>query len=143
MPAICFSKISHILYLADQAFALVWKFSLIYLSVRASLVAQLVKDLPAMRETWVWSLGWEDTMEKGKATHSSILAWRIPWTVQSMGSQRVGHDWATFTSLHFTLNNIWSQPVTLERLETLFKQQWGVLSGIKWNLAGVALAFWN
>ena len=47
----------------------------------ASLVAQLVKNLPAMRETWVWSLDWEDPLEKGKATHSSILAWRIPWTV--------------------------------------------------------------
>ena len=64
---------------------------------RASLVAQLVKNLPAMRETWVWSLGWDDPLEKGKATHSSILAWRIPWTLQSMGSQRVRHDWATFT----------------------------------------------
>ena len=49
----------------------------------ASLVAQLVKNLPAMQETWVRSLGWEDLLEKGKATHSSILAWRIPWTVQS------------------------------------------------------------
>ena len=47
----------------------------------ASLVAQLVKNLPAMRETWVRSLGWEDPLEKGKTTHSSILAWRIPWTV--------------------------------------------------------------
>ena len=47
----------------------------------ASLVAQLVKNLPAMRETWVWSLGWEDPLEKRKATHSSILAWRIPWTI--------------------------------------------------------------
>ena len=47
----------------------------------ASLVAQLVKNLPAMQETWVRSLGWEDPMEKGKATYSSILAWRIPWTV--------------------------------------------------------------
>ena len=45
------------------------------------LVAQLVKNPPAMRETWVWLLGWEDPLEKGKATHSSILAWRIPWTV--------------------------------------------------------------
>ena len=44
-------------------------------------VAQLVKNTPAMRETWVPSLGWEDPLEKGKATHSSILAWRIPWTV--------------------------------------------------------------
>ena len=63
----------------------------------ASLVAQMVKNLPAMWETWVPSLGWEDALEKGKFTHSSILAWRIPWTVQSMGSQRVGHDWAAFT----------------------------------------------
>ena len=54
----------------------------------ASLVAQLVKNTPAMRKTWVQSLGWEDPLEKGKATHSSILAWRIPWTVYSMGSQR-------------------------------------------------------
>ena len=46
----------------------------------ASLVAQLLKSLPAMRETWVHSLGWEDPLEKGKATHSSILAWKIPWT---------------------------------------------------------------
>ena len=53
----------------------------------AFLVAQLVKNLPAVRETWVQSLGWEDPLEKGKATHSSILAWRIP-----KGSQRVGHD---------------------------------------------------
>ena len=47
----------------------------------ASLTAQLVKNLPAMWETWVQSLGWEDPLEKGKTTHSSILAWRIPWTV--------------------------------------------------------------
>ena len=64
---------------------------------RASLVAQLVKHLPAMREMWVQSLGQEDPLEKDMATHSSIFAWRIPWTeepggLQSMGSQRVGHD---------------------------------------------------
>ena len=66
----------------------------------ASLVAHLVKNPSAMWETWVRSLGWEDSLEKGKATHSSILAWRIPWTVQSMGLQRVRHNLATFT---FTL----------------------------------------
>ena len=55
-------------------------------------MAQLVKNLPAMQETWVRSLDWEDPLEKGKATLSSILAWRIPWTVLSMGSQRVGHS---------------------------------------------------
>jgi len=58
----------------------------------ASIVPQLVKNLPKMQETWVGSLGWEDPLEKGEATHSSILAWRIPWTVWSMGLQRVGHD---------------------------------------------------
>ena len=50
-----------------------------------------------MWESWVRSLGWEDPLEKGKATHSSILAWRIPWTIESMGLQRVGHHWVTFT----------------------------------------------
>ena len=58
----------------------------------ALLVAQLVKNLPAMWETWVQSLGWENPLEKGKATRSSILAWRIPWTIQTIGSQRVRHD---------------------------------------------------
>ena len=63
----------------------------------ASLVAQIVKRLPAVRETWVQSLGWEDPLEKEMATHSSTLAWKIPRTVepgrlQSMVSQRVGHD---------------------------------------------------
>ena len=52
-------------------------------------MAQLVKNLPAMRETWVQSLGWEDPLEKGKATHSSILAWKIPWTAESMGSKEL------------------------------------------------------
>ena len=55
-------------------------------------MAQLIKNLPAMREAWVRSLGWEDRLEKGKITHCSILAWRIPWTVKSMGWQRVGHN---------------------------------------------------
>ena len=67
----------------------VFRIRLRFTSTGASLVAQLVKNLPAMPESWVRSLGWEDPLEKGKATHCSILAWRIP---QSMGSQRVGHD---------------------------------------------------
>ena len=63
----------------------------------ASLVAQMVKRQPAMRETQVQSLGWEDPLEKAMATHSSTLAWKITWTeepgrLQSMGSQRVGHN---------------------------------------------------
>ena len=55
-------------------------------------MAQLVKNPSAMWETWVPPVGWEDTLEKGTATHSNCLAWRIPWTIQSMGSRRVGHD---------------------------------------------------
>ena len=66
-------------------------------SALTPLVAQLVKNLPAVQETWVRSLGQEDPLEKEMATHSSILAWKIPWTeepggLQSMGSQRVGHN---------------------------------------------------
>ena len=66
----------------------------------ASLVAQMGKTVPAMWETWVWSLDQEDPLEKGMATHSSILAWRIPWTeepgrLQSMGCKRVRHDLVT------------------------------------------------
>ena len=72
--------------------------------MRASLVAQLVKNLTAVQETQVCSLGWEDPLEKEMATHSSTLAWKIPWTeepgrLQFMRLQRVGHDLAT--SLHF------------------------------------------
>ena len=62
----------------------------ILMHIWASLVAQLIKNPPAMRETSVQSLGWEDALEKGKSTNSGILAWRIPWTIQYMGSQRVG-----------------------------------------------------
>ena len=70
----------------------------------SSLVAQLVKSLPAMQETWVWSLGQKGPLEKEMATHSGTLAWKIPWTEEpgrllSMGSRRVGHDWATSLSL--------------------------------------------
>ena len=65
--------------------------------MRTSLVAQTVKHLPIMGETWVRSLGQEDLLEKEMATHSNTLTWKIPWTedpgrLQSMGSQRVGHD---------------------------------------------------
>ena len=66
-------------------------------SLRTSMVAQMVKRLPTMQETWVRSLGQEDPLEKEMATHSSTLAWKIPWMeecgrLQSMESQRVGHD---------------------------------------------------
>ena len=67
------------------------------LRYRASLVAQRLKRLPAMQEIWVRSLGQKDPLKKEMATHSSVLAWRVPWTeepggLQSMGSQRVGHN---------------------------------------------------
>ena len=69
-------------------------------SFLGSLVPQLLKNPPAMWETRIWSLGWEDPLEEGMATHSSILAWRISWTeepgrLQSMGLPRVGHDLVT------------------------------------------------
>ena len=77
----------------------------------SSLVAQRLKHLPPMWETRVWSLGREDPLKKEKATHSSILAWGIPWTeesggLQSMGSQRVGHDWVTLLYLHWVSDTI-------------------------------------
>ena len=67
-----------------------------------SLVTQLVKNLPAMRETWVWSLGWEDPLEKGMATLSSILAWRIPWTEEPDGLQSMGvaKSWIQLSNFH-------------------------------------------
>ena len=62
-------------------------------------MTQVVKNPPAMQKTWVQPLDWENPLEKGTATYSRILAWRIPWTVcKPMGSQRVRHNWATFTS---------------------------------------------
>ena len=69
-----------------------------------SLVAQMVNTPPVVQETRVWSLGWKDPLEQDMTTHSSTLAWKIPWTekpcrLQSTGSQRVGHDWVTSLSL--------------------------------------------
>ena len=75
------------LWLREQDIRSVQNSNFSAVSSQASLVAQLVKNLPAMQETWFQSLGWEDPLEKGKVTHSSILAWRIPWMVYSMGSQ--------------------------------------------------------
>ena len=63
----------------------------------------MVKNLPTMQKTWVWYLGLEDPLEKEIATHSSILAWRIPWEKPGrLQFQRVGHDWATNTANTFT-----------------------------------------
>ena len=92
------------LELPKPTFAMASYFFPFILFQLSSLVAQMVKRLPTMWETQVWSLGWEDTLEKEMATHSGTFAWRIPWMeercrLQSMGSQRVGHDWATLLSL--------------------------------------------
>ena len=77
-------SLQHLTYSGPGIGLLVLIYKLFFLTpnkARTSLVAQLVKKSPAMRETQVQSLGWEDPLEKGKATHSSILAWRIPWTI--------------------------------------------------------------
>ena len=73
----------------------------------ATLVAQLVKNLPAMRETWVLPLGWEDPLEKGKATHASILTWRIPWTVHGVAKSQT-----QLSNFHFHLNGLMVFPLS-------------------------------
>ena len=89
----------------------------------SSLVAQSVKSLPAMQETWVQSLGQEDHLEKEMATQSSILAWRIPWTeesgeLQSTESQRIRHDWVTNTFI-FTMENNMQIPQKVKNRSTI------------------------
>ena len=81
-----------------------WKYNpfgekvLVY--IWASLVTQMVKNPPAMQETWIWSLGWEDPLEKGMAAHSSILAWKIPWTEEPSSQQSMGSQSQTQLSYH-------------------------------------------
>ena len=92
----------------------------ISLEQQGFLVAQTVKNPPAVQETQVWSLGWEDPPEKGMATHSSILAWRIsrteePGWLQSMGSQRVGHDWANSASQVW--DKVWDKKCSWDHVE--------------------------
>jgi len=81
--SLCYT-VAQLLWLSIDWLIIHFKYSIIYMSVLtsllASLVAQRLKHLPAMQETWVWSLGQEDPLEKAMATHSSTLAWRIPWT---------------------------------------------------------------
>ena len=86
----------------------------------ASVVAQMVKNPRAMPEIWVWSLSREDPLEKEMATHSSILAWRIPWTeepgrLQSLGSQRVRYNWATNTHTHTHTHTVWNHLLSERR----------------------------
>ena len=102
--------VSRLLICNSILFSRFWIIFTITVKVTMSteLESQSLKSLPAMWKTWVQSLGWEDPLEKEIATHSSILAWRIPWMkepdgLQSMGSQRVGHNWATSLSLSFRI----------------------------------------
>ena len=103
-------------------FALLLTKSCTYVYTWTSLVAQMVKNLPVMWETWVQSLGLEDSPEEGMATHSSIVAWRIPmdrgvWqAIQPMGSQRVRHDWATNTQASWHWGRL--KKKTIESKET-------------------------
>ena len=80
--------------------------------VGASLVAQVVKTLPEMQETGVWSLGWEGPLEKGMATHTSILAWRIPWTEEPRGLQSMGS----------TKNRTWLSDLRFQALESVVEE---------------------
>ena len=98
------------------------KITLATCSLWASLRAQLVRNPPAMQETWVWSLGQEDPLEKEMATHSSTLAWKSPWTekpgkLQSMGLQRVRHDWKI--SLHMDTLSLTKEAKIYNGLKTI------------------------
>ena len=118
-----------------------------------SLVAQTVKRLSTMRETWVWSLGREDPLEKEVAIHSSTLAWKIPWTeepgrLQSMGSQRVRHDWVTSLSPSGQLSvssafsflalmiNVWSYKIIWQNFQSKLRIKliniMGDIDWLKW-----------
>ena len=90
------------------------------------LVAQMVKHLSTMRETWLQSLAWEDHLEKEMAIHSSTIAWKIPWTeepggLKPTGSQRVGHDWVTSLSLSLT----WGVPLSVSYHFAFSYCSWG------------------
>ena len=113
----------------------------------SSLVAQRLKHLPPMQEARVWSLGWEDPLEKEMVTHPSILAWRIPWTekpgrLPSMGSQRVRHDWATSLSLSLvaqmlkgllTVQDTWARSLGWE--DPLEKEMANHSSTLAWEIS--------
>ena len=122
-------------YLLPQLLGKKWHNHFVFLITRDSFllgpsqVILVVNNPPAIWETWVWSLDWEDPVEKGTVTHSSILSCRIPWTekpgrLQSMGFQRVRHDWVTFTLTHSL--HPWvtpRQPIpSLEMKASIFEQ---------------------
>ena len=90
--------------------------------------SSMVKNLPAMLETWVWSLGQEDPLEKGKTIYSSILAWRIPWTeepgrLQSMDSQRVRHNWLTLVMLFLHIHVLFQKNLKNLRVNQLYSNK--------------------
>ena len=99
------------------------------------------KNLPAVQETWVWSLGWEDPLEKEMATHSSILVWKISWTeelggLQSMGSQRVRHDWVINTYLLYLLlcnEYVWRASLVVQMVKNLPAVQETQVRKIPWR----------
>ena len=130
MEEICLQK-----YGDNKKIIVVNSFAWLYGRSWASLVAQRVKNLPGMQETWIQSLGQEDLLKKGMATHPSILAWRILWTedpsrLQSMGLQQVGHDWATNTDIlthgRSMLSFVRSHQTVFQRSCTILRshQQW-------------------
>ena len=97
----------------------------------ASLVAQMVKNMPAMRETCVQFLGQKDPLEEGMATHSIILAWRIPWTEESgrlwsMGSQRVGHDWVVNKTATLVLLTWENQSLVYRKKKEMIITNWEI-----------------
>ena len=135
-----------------------WLWFPVSFNLWTSLVAQMVKkkNLPVIQETWIWSLGQDDPLEKGLATHSSILAWRIPWTeetggLQSMGSQRVGHNLVTeqqqsafkffcYCILHlcfFFMFPLFKKLIASHSVHPFFSQVLWFLQSLPWTLCWV------
>ena len=117
-----------------------WK-NLSTVEEKSSLVAQTVKNLPAMKETWIQSLGQEDALEKGMSTHSSILAWRIPSIeelagLRSMGSWRVRHDWALSTPTEERAWRPWRQSLKryIQGMLGYLRRESGKEQSLSWSL---------
>ena len=111
------------------------EYILVFPLIWSSLVVQMVRNLPAMQDAWIQSLGQEDLLEKEMASHSRILAWRIPHTeepggLQSMESQTVRHDWTTFTSLPL-IQFTWSSLNSINFMYKLYTFYEGLISLIK------------
>ena len=114
---------------------------------RASLVAQSVKNLPAMQETWVWSLGWEGPLEEGMAAHPVFLPRECPWTeeaggLQSMGSQRARHDWVTKHRKQQCVSIEYRQGVGWKIFNVSFRT-WIILASWRCCLEAYRVLFWT